>query len=330
MAWVQSEWSFYVLRFLLGVFEAGFFPGIVLYLTYWFPREKRSQINGLFMTSFAVAGVVGGPLAGWVMSSMGGVWGHANWQWLFVLEGIPSVLAGLAVLVFLPDRPKTATWLTPEMALAMSEHLEAEAKNLAQEHDLKSALTNPKVWLCTLLYFCIVIGNATIAFWTPSIIKEIGVQGAFNIGLVSAIPFIAGTLAMVWNGRHSDKSGEVRLHCAIATLVAAVGLAATGALMGNAVAALIALTIAASGILAAFPVFWAMPQTFLTGTAAAGGIAIINSFGNLAGFVAPYTIGLSTQITGSSTSGLYAVAAFELLATIILLSVGRIVAPPRA
>lgn len=330
MAWVRSEWSFYVLRFLIGVFEAGFFPGIVLYLTYWFPAEKRSQINGLFMTSFAVAGVVGGPLAGWVMSSMGGVWGHANWQWLFVLEGVPSVLAGFAVLAFLPDRPKDAAWLAPETARAMSEHLEAEGKTQAQEHNLKLALGNPKVWLCTLLYFCIVMGNAAIAFWAPSIIKEIGVRGDFTIGLVTAIPFIAGTLAMVWNGRHSDKSGEVRLHCAIATLVAAAGLLATGALMGNAVAALIALTIAAGGILAAFPVFWAMPQTFLAGTAAAGGIAVINSFGNLAGFVAPYTIGLSAQITGSSTSGLYVVAGFELLAAVILFCLGRIVTPPKA
>ncbi|MFT4101242.1 MAG: MFS transporter [Burkholderiaceae bacterium] len=329
MAWVQSEWAFYLLRFLLGVFEAGFFPGVVLYLTYWFPAEKRSQINGLFMTSFAIAGVVGGPLAGWIMSSMGGVGGHANWQWLFILEGIPSVLAGLAVLAFLPDRPRNASWLSPEMAQAMMTRLAAEAKAQSKEHDFKAALTDPKVWLCTLLYFCIVSGNATIAFWTPSIIKEIGIQGNFTIGLVAAIPFIAGTIAMVWNGNHSDKTGEVRYHCAIAALIAAVGLAATGALIGNAMAALIALTVAAVGILAAFPVFWAMPQTFLTGTAAAGGIAVINSIGNLAGFVAPYTIGVSTQITGSSTSGLYVVAGFELLAAILLLSVGKIAVPAR-
>jgi len=327
MAWVQSEWTFYILRFLLGVFEAGFFPGVVLYLTYWFPAERRSRINGLFMTSFAIAGVIGGPLAGWIMSAMGGVWGHANWQWLFIVEGIPSVLAGIVVLAYLPDRPKDAAWLTPAMAGAMTARLQGEAASHAKEHNFKAALTNSKVWLCTLLYFCIVSGNATIAFWTPSIIKEIGVQGNFTIGLVAAIPFIAGTAAMLWNGNHSDRTGEVRLHCGIATLIAAIGLVATGALIGHAAAALIALTVAAVGILAAFPVFWAMPQTFLAGTAAAGGIAVINSVGNLAGFVAPYTIGLSTQITGSATSGLYVVACFELLAAILLFSVGKIAAP---
>ena len=282
------------------------------------------------MTSFAIAGVVGGPIAGWIMSSMGGVYGHANWQWLFIIEGIPSILAGLAVLAFLPDRPKNASWLTPAMAQAMTARLETQAKAQAKEHDFKAALTDPKVWLCTLIYFCIVSGNATIAFWTPSIIKEIGIQGNFTIGLVAAIPFIAGTIAMVWNGNHSDRTGEVRLHCAIAALIAAVGLAATGALIGNATAALIALTVAAIGILAAFPVFWAMPQSFLTGMAAAGGIAVINSIGNLAGFVAPYTIGLSTQVTGSATSGLYVVAGFELLAAVLLFSLGKIAAPAKA
>lgn len=330
MAWVTTDWQFYVLRFLLGVFEAGFFPGVVLYLTYWFPAERRSRINGLFMTSFAIAGVIGGPLAGWIMSTMGGVHGMANWQWLFILEGIPSVIAGFAVLAFLPDRPRNASWLSPAMAEAMTANLASEEKAQAKEHSLKAALADGKVWLCTVLYFCIVSGNATIAFWTPSIIKEIGIQGNFTIGLVAAIPFFAGTLAMLWNGYHSDRTGEVRLHCAIAALIAAVGLVATGALIGNATAALLALTVAAIGILAAFPVFWAMPQTFLAGTAAAGGIAVINSIGNLAGFVAPYTIGLSTQLTGSSSSGLYVVAGFELLAAILLFSIGRVASPRSA
>jgi D-galactonate transporter len=323
MAWVQSEWLFYVLRFFLGAFEAGFFPGVVLYLTYWFPAERRSRINGLFMTSFAIAGVVGGPIAGLIMNSMGGVSGLANWQWLFILEGIPSILAGGAVLAFLPDRPANASWLEPEMARAMTARLAAEDKAVGKEASFKAALADPRVWLCTLIYFCIVSGNATIAFWTPSIIKEIGVQGNLTIGLLAAIPFLAGTIAMVWNGNHSDRTGERRLHCAIAALIAAVGLVATGALMSNAAAALVGLTVAAIGILSAFPVFWSMPQTFLAGTAAAGGIAVINSVGNLAGFVAPYTIGLSTTLTGSSTSGLYFVAALELLAAGLVFGFAR-------
>jgi D-galactonate transporter len=323
MVWVRSEWAFYAIRFLLGVFEAGFFPGVVFYLTYWFPSERRSRINGLFMTSFAIAGIVGGPLAGLIMSTMGGVSGLANWQWLFLLEGIPSVLAGIAVLLFLPDRPRDARWLSSRVAARMEERVAAEERGAGKEASFAAALTNPRVWLCTLIYFCIVSGNATIAFWTPSIIREIGVKDNFTIGLLAAIPFIAGTIAMVWTGIHSDRTGERRIHCAVAGLLAAVGLVLTGALIGNAVAALAALTLAAVGILAAFPVFWALPQGFLAGTAAAGSIAVINSIGNLAGFVAPYMVGLSTSFTGSATSGLYFVAALELVAAILVFGFTR-------
>ncbi|MEE8626905.1 MAG: MFS transporter [Methylobacterium ajmalii] len=323
LAFVQSEWTFYAIRFLLGVFEAGFFPGVVLYLTYWFPSAKRSRINGLFMTSFAIAGVIGGPLAGLIMGTMGGVSGLANWQWLFILEGIPSLIAGAAVLAFLPDRPKDARWLTPKVAAAMTAVVEAEGRAAGKEASFKAALRDGRVWLCALIYFCIVSGNATIAFWTPSIIKEIGVQGSIAIGFLAAVPFIAGTIAMVWTGAHSDRTGERRLHCAIASLIAAAGLAATGALIGHAVLALVALTVAAIGILAAFPVFWSLPQTFLAGTAAAGAIAAINSIGNLAGFVAPYVVGLSNTLTGTSSNGLYVVAGFELLAGLLVLGFAR-------
>jgi MFS family permease len=329
MIWVRSEWAFYIIRFLLGVFEAGFFPGVVLYLTYWFPAARRSRINGLFMTSFAIAGVVGGPLAGLIMSTMGGVSGLANWQWLFLLEGIPSVLAGIGVLLFLPDRPKDARWLEPQVAAEMTARLAQEEAAASKESSFAAALSDRRVWLCTLIYFCIVSGNATIAFWTPSIIKEIGVNGNFTIGLLAAIPFIAGTIAMVWNGAHSDRTGERRIHCAVAALLAAIGLVLTGALIGNAAAALVALTLAAIGILATFPVFWALPQGFLAGTAAAGGIAVINSVGNLAGFVAPYMVGLSTTVTGSSTSGLYFVGALELLAAILVFAFARWQGPAR-
>ncbi|MBR1218340.1 MFS transporter [Bradyrhizobium sp. U87765 SZCCT0131] len=324
MAFVKTEFWFYVLRFTLGMFEAGFFPGVVLYLTYWFPAARRARINGLFMTSFAIAGIVGGPIAGLIMSSMGGVANLSSWQWLFILEGIPSVLAGIAVILWLPDRPREASWLSSQEAQAIERDLAADAAAVVTESSFKAALADWRVWLCALIYFGIVSGNATIAFWTPSIIKETGVTNALHIGLLAAIPFIAGTIAMVWNGAHSDRTGERRLHCAIAALVAAVGLAATGASIGSGgTAALVALTVAAIGILAAFPVFWTIPQALLAGTAAAGAIALINAIGNLAGFVAPYVIGISADVTGSATSGLYVVGAIELIAAFLVFTFCR-------
>ena len=208
MAYVTSPTSFYILRFLLGVFEAGFFPGVVLYLTYWFPAQRRARVNGLFMTSFAIAGAVGGPIAGTIMSQMEGVGHLANWQWLFILEGIPSLIAGIFVLMYLPEKPANAKWLSAAEQQAVTHALIAENKSAGKHLSFKDACSNYRVWLCAAVYFCVVSGNATIAFWTPSIIKEIGIKGNLQIGLISAIPFIAGTLAMIWNGIHSDKTGE--------------------------------------------------------------------------------------------------------------------------
>ncbi|WP_298233842.1 MFS transporter [uncultured Azohydromonas sp.] len=319
MMHVSTPTSFYILRFLLGAFEAGFFPGVMLYLTYWVPASRRGRINGLFMTSFAIAGIIGSPLAGFIMSSMDGVAPYKNWQWLFLIEGIPSVIAGLAVLRYLPDFPRQAKWLSLQEQKALTDDIAREDTRMQKEEKLLHALKSPRLWLCTAVYFCVVSGNATIAFWTPTIVKDIGVVGTMNIGLVSAVPFILGTLAMVFNGMHSDKRGERRLHCAAATLVASIGLSLTGATLGNPTAALAALSLAAIGILAAFPVFWSIPTSFLAGTAAAAGIALINSIGNLAGFVAPSLMGSLKASTGSLAAGLYVVAAFELLASILLL-----------
>lgn len=320
MAYVNSEWTFYLLRFLLGVFEAGFFPGVVLYLTYWFPAKERAKINGLFMTSFAIAGVVGGPIAGLIMDKMvGGIGGLANWQWLFILEGIPSVIAGFFVLKYLPASPDKAKFLTRSEQKFIVSTIRNEAFVPGKHSTLRSMFSNKKVWLCTAIYFCIVAGNATIAFWTPSIVKTLGIDNNLIIGLISAIPFIVGTFAMLWNGYHSDKTGERRFHCAIATLFAAVGLFGTGFFMDNIYLAMICLTIAAAGILAAFPIFWSIPTLFLAGTAAAGGIALINSVGNLAGFVAPYMIGFIKTNTGSLSGGLYFVAFLELIACFLVI-----------
>ncbi|WP_271103008.1 MFS transporter [Pseudomonas tohonis] len=316
---VTTPTQFYVLRFLLGVFEAGFFPGVVLYLTYWFPTARRARVNGLFMTSFALAGVVGGPLAGLIMERMADIGGLAGWQWLFIVEGVPSVLAGLAVLRYLPERPADVGWLSEAERALVSAEVARDAAVPGKAFRLRDAFLNPHLWLCAAIYFCLVSGNATIAFWMPTLIRELGVEGNLRIGLLAALPFAVGTLAMVLNGIHSDRSGERRLHCAGAAALAGVGLAACAALMGHGVAAMLALTLAAVGILAAFPVFWSLPTLFLTGTAAAGGIAVINSIGNLAGFAAPYLIGWVKDRTGALAGGLYVVAGLELLAAVLVM-----------
>nr|WP_231940188.1 MFS transporter [Bordetella trematum] len=318
MAFVTTPATFYLLRFLLGAFEAGFFPGVMLFLTYWIPSGRRGRINGWFMTSFGLAGIVGGPLAGLIMSGMDGVAPLRNWQWLFVLEGVPSVIAGLVVLAYLPDRPQQARWLTEAERAALTLELEGENLDPSRHANFTQALRLPAFWLCTAAYFCIVGGNATLAFWMPSIVRELGVQGALNIGLLSAIPFMLGTAAMVVNGAHSDTTRERRLHCAGATLVGAVGLSLSGAYIGSPVLAMVGLSVAAIGVLGAFPVFWAIPAAFLTGTAAAGGIALINSVGNLAGFATPFMMGWLKEWTGSVAVGLYVVAGMQLIATAII------------
>ncbi len=320
MAYVNSEAMFYLLRFLLGVFEAGFFPGVVLYLTYWFPAKERAKINGLFMTSFAIAGVIGGPIAGLIMDKMvGGIGGHSNWQWLFIIEGIPSVIAGFFVLKYLPASPDKAKFLTVPEQQFIIQTIQNESNDPNKHSSLKQLFSDKKVWICTAIYFCIVSGNATIAFWSPSVVKALGIDNNLTIGLISAIPFIVGTIAMIWNGYHSDKTGERRIHCAIATLCAGLGLFGTGLFMDNIYLAMLCLTFASAGILAAFPVFWSIPTLFLAGTAAAGGIALINSVGNLAGFVAPYMIGFIKTSTGSLSGGLYFVAVLEILACILVI-----------
>ncbi|PWD82954.1 MFS transporter [Ignatzschineria cameli] len=319
MMFVTTPMMFYVLRFLLGVFEAGFFPGVVLYITYWFPMARRAKINGLFMTSFAIAGVVGNPLAGFIMSVMGDVGGLSNWQWLFIIEGIPSVIAGIFVLLYLPNRPHDAKWLTKEEQDTIVADIAKDHQSVEKEGSIKAIFKEPILWLCCAIYFCIVAGNATIAFWSPSIVQALGVSNNFVIGLISAIPFLFGTVAMVWWGASSDKSNERKYHTCIATLFAGIGLILTGFFMGNAVAAMVGLVIGSIGILAAFPVFWSLPSLYFVGGAVAATIAVINSVGNLAGFVAPYMIGFLKTKTDSLASGLYFVGALELLAVLLVL-----------
>jgi D-galactonate transporter len=320
MIFVNTATSFYALRLLLGAFEAGLFPGILLYSTQWFPARRRAQLVGFYVGGSAVAGIFGGPLAGAIMSATGGMGGLTNWQWLFVLEGIPSVIVGFITLLYLVDSPSQAKWLSDREKRLIDEDLELDRRNAGpRQKNFVAALALPRVWILAVIYFCLVSANATIAFWAPSIIKSLGVSNNFYIGLIAGIPYIVGAICMVLNGRHSDRTLERRYHCAVAMLVAAIGLFLVASLSDHPVLALLALVVAAAGVLSAFPPFWEFPMLVLTGVAAAGGVALINSIGNLSGFVAPYLIGFLKDATGSLSSGLYCVVGFELVGVLMIL-----------
>ncbi|MDB6047702.1 MAG: major facilitator superfamily 1 [Pseudomonas sp.] len=321
MMYVSTPLSFYIVRFLLGVCEAGFYPGVILYLTYWFPASRRAKATGLFMISIPLASVIGGPIAGAIMKQMVGVGSLDNWQWLFLIEGIPSIIAGIFLLFFLPEKPDSVKWLSAREKSLIHDELAMDGGDTEPKHaSFRLALSSKRLWICAGIFFCLVAGNATLVFWVPSIIYEMGVHDALNIGLLSVIPSLAGTLAMILNSSHSDKTGERRLHCALAALLAALGLILTGVFVDSGVIAMITLTMAAIGVLGAMPIFWSFPSAFLSGTAAAGGIALINCLANLAGFVAPYAIGSLKVLTGSVASGLYFVAGLEITAAIVVLA----------
>ncbi|HXR36743.1 MAG TPA: MFS transporter [Candidatus Binataceae bacterium] len=317
MAAVRGAASFYLLRFLLGVAEAGFFPGIILYLTYWFPAREQARSIALFMTASALAGVIGGPLSG-ALLAMDGALGLSGWQWLFVLEGAPSVILGLTVLFYLPNGPGDARWLTAAEKRWLAERLEFE-RSSGKEGGLVRTLTDGRVWLLSMLYFAIVTGLYGVTLWLPQIIKGFGALGNFEIGVISAVPFLVAAIAMVGIGRSSDRRGERRWHVAFSAFAAAAGLTIS-ALTRNPVIALAALSLGAAGIWGTMGPFWSMPPAFLSGAGAAAGIALINSVGNLGGFVGPYLVGLVRQKSHSFSGGLAAMAAMLALAGCLALA----------
>lgn len=305
---VSTPESFYALRFFLGVFEAGFFPGVILYLTYWFPIARRGKVVALFMTAIALAGVIGGPLSGWIMQAFNGMNGMAGWQWLFLLEGLPSVLVGVWVLFYLDDSIRAAKWLRPEEKTLLEQRIAEDGASKVDD-GAAGVFSNGKVWLCAAIYFCFIMGLYGVSFWLPQLIKSMGVKEMFDVGLLTMIPYGVAAVAMVLAGRNSDRTGERRWHTAIAATVGGVGLILAGAVTNSPVLGMAALTLATAGILTSLPLFWPLPTAFLGGAAAAAGIAIINSLGNLAGFVSPFLVGAIKDATGSPTLGLYVIAA---------------------
>lgn len=319
MLFVTGTVSFYVLRFLLGVAEAGFFPGMILYLTYWFPSHARGRAVARFMTATAIAGAVGSPISG-LLLEMDGIGGLGGWQWLFLIEGIPAVVLGIITLVYLPDGPHKANWLSADEKKWISNTLERERKETAShgDHSIGAALRSGRVWTFALIYFGVIMSFYGITFWLPQIVKAFSGATDLLVGLITALPWIGATIGMILISRRSDATGERRRHVAFSAVAGAVGLVAAGLLQHPGLE-LAALSLAAAGIWGTLGPFWALSSETLAGTGAAAGIALINSVGNLGGFLGPYLIGWIRTRTDSFAIALIVLAMFPLIGAAITL-----------
>jgi ACS family tartrate transporter-like MFS transporter len=322
MAFVQGPISFYSLRFLLGVAEAGFFPGIILYLSYWFPARQRAAVTALFMAAAPLSTVLGSPISG-ALLGMDGLLGLKGWQWLFLLEALPAVLLGFVVLGYMTDRPEQARWLADDERAWLVRTMNAEIKSKAAvaSHSIWRGLADIRVLALSLVYFGTSAGLYTLGVWAPQIIKQFGLS-SLAVGFLNALPATIAVVIMILWARHSDRTGERTWHVVLACLLSAVGLALAGMASGVA-AVLVALTLVNVGISSSKPPLWSMPTMFLSGSAAAAGIATINSIGNLGGFVGPAMIGWIKDQTGSFAGGLYFVAALLVLSAVLTLLLSR-------
>jgi MFS transporter, ACS family, tartrate transporter len=318
MAFVGNETWFYVVRFLLGAAEAGFFPGMIFYLTLWFPAAYRASVIGYFMAAIPLSTVIGAPVSS-AMLSLDGILGMHGWQWLFILEAAPALLLSVVVLFFLTDRPADAGWLSEDERRWLTDRLATEERQreAARHYSVLQALLNPRVLALSLVYFGAVAANYGLSFFLPQIVKAFGLSN-LETGFVAAIPYAVGVVGIVWWGRHSDAKLERRFHTGFAIFVAAAGLT-VAAFLNEPAAKMVAFSVAGFGIFGCLPVFWTLPTAFLSGAAAAGGIAIINSIGNLAGFVGPSVMGMIKDSTGSFTDGLLVLAGVAVVAVIIVL-----------
>jgi ACS family tartrate transporter-like MFS transporter len=316
---VQGPLSFYAVRFLLGIAEAGFFPGMILYLSYWYPARERARAVGVFMSAIAISYAIGAPISGGIMSVFGGVAGLEDWQWLFVIEAIPAIVAGILVFWKLPDGPQDAGWLEPEERTWLLERLKGEEQQrLARErHSLGDVLKDRRILVFALLYFTMVINVYGLSFWVGEIVDQINGIGDVSKGFVTAIPYTVAIIGMIVIPRYSDRTGErKRVISACLALAAAAFVIST---LVSPVAAIPALAVGLFFLLGVHGVFWTMPAALLSGAAAAAGIAMINSIGNLGGFGGPYLVGLVKDATGSTDGGLIMLAAILVVGSIVAL-----------
>ncbi|SFU85588.1 D-galactonate transporter [Methylobacterium sp. 174MFSha1.1] len=315
---ISNEYVFYILRFLLGIAEAGFFPGIIFYLTLWFPSVYRARVVAMFMLAIPFSSIVGAPVSGALLNITGG--GLEGWQWLFILEALPSLVMSVVVIFYLTDRPAQANWLQADEKTWLETRLETERKQkVAVEHmSIGKALSDPRVLACSFVYFCLNAASYGVAFFLPTIVKGFGVSN-FQTGLLSALPFVFGAVGMVLLGRSSDRTLKRREHVCFAMMVAAVGVAGAG-LVSSPVLILGLLCLSQIGVSATPPLLWPIPSAFLTGSSAAAGIAAINSIGNLSGFAGPYVMGYLKDLTGTFTAGLLVLGAVTLAGGLVAMT----------
>ena len=319
MMFVRTATMFYVMRFLLGLAEAGFFPGMIFYLTRWVPARERARTIATFMTATLMAGVIGGPISG-ALLSLHGVAGLAGWQWLFLLEGLPAAVLGCVVLGVLTERPEEARWLRDEEKAALAARLREEgARQTSVARTPGAALKNGRVWILSVVYFTIPVALYAFGFWLPQIIQSSFRGTDFQIGLLSAIPYLVGSAAMVIAGRHSDETGERRWHVAVAATVSGAAFIATAFVRGPA-PSLVLLSMAMLGLASMFGPFWTLATSFVDGIGAAAGIALINSVGNIGGFVGPYLLGYIKEVTDSFAMGLILIGAIVTLGGSLVLT----------
>jgi ACS family tartrate transporter-like MFS transporter len=322
MAWTSGPRSFWALRFLLGVAEAGFYPGVLLYLTYWFPARHRAKAVAQFATASMFAFIVGGPLSG-LLLSLRGRGGMDGWQWLFLIEGLPAVVLGFVVLLYLTDRPEDAAWLPADERAWLSQAMAREREAHGSPHvSLRQGLLDRGVWRLAFTFLLLVVSAYGFSFWLPQILKGLSGASDLNVGLLTALPYLVAAVGMVLIAAHSDRTGERRWHVAGAALIASTGFV-IAALASHPVATFAGLCVAALGAYSSTPPFWSLPTSFLRGTAAAAGIAFINSVGNLGGFFGPYLMGWIKDTTGTFTGGLLVLAVTPLLAAVSAVSLRR-------
>jgi len=316
MMFVKGAWSFYSMRCLLGFAEAGFFPGIIFYLTLWYPSKLRSMRTAWFVSAIAVSGVIGNPVSGWIMDRLSGAMNLAGWQWLFLAEGIPSILVGFWVIYYLDSSIQEAKWLAPEEKSLLESRLEAEDKQKT-EHKLKDAFVSGKVWALCAIYFTLMIGLYGIAFWLPTIVKAFGVKGYLDVGLITAIPYGVAVVGMMILSHHSDKTGERRLHYVLNVTAGAAGLVLSGIYADNPYLAITFLSIGTLGVIGSMPLFWPIPSAFLAGTAAAAGIGFVNSVGNLGGYVGPNIPIWAKLVSTDKSAALYIIAGLLMVGAVV-------------